>query len=167
MSATPLAPNNVYYSAYYKGSGGSWTRIAMHSIDVPQAAMMPEKGEQVLNGDVQGAVVTKRPLPTGSIVVSDIQATATSYTLRDAVLGINGGSAVTPVNAAITRTVPSECRLFDMKVVCNAQEIGGQSFYDIFTGVEFQIPATAAGADTGNTMTIPIMVWGTCTRTNL
>lgn len=167
MSSTPLAPNSVYYSAFYKGSGGTWTRIAMHSIDVPQAAIPPEKGEQVLNGDVQGAIVTKRPLPTGAIVVSDIQATATSYSLRDAVLGINGGSAVTPVNASIARTVPSECRLLDLKVVCNAAEIGGQSFYDICTGVEFQIPPTAAGADTGNTMSVPLVVWGTITRTNL
>lgn len=166
MSATPLAPNSVYYSAYYRGSGGSWIRIAAQKVRAPQAATMVEKAEQVLNGDPQGAITTKRPLATGSITLSDIQATATSYTVRDAVLGINGGSALTPVNASITRTVTSECRLFDLKVVCNAAEIGGQSYYDICTGVEFQIPMTASDADTGDTMEVPLVLWGTVTRTN-
>lgn len=164
MSSIPLAPNTLLYSAYWRGSGESWQRIAAMAIVAPQA-MVPERAEQVLMGDVQGALLTKRPLPTGSITLSDIQATATSHTIRDAVLGINGGSAHTPVNASIARTVPSETRLFDLKIVVDAREAGGQSYYDVFTGVEWGIPANAALADTGNTMEVPLTVWGTITRT--
>ena len=164
MSSNQLAPNSLLYSAFWRESAGAWQQIAMHNIAVPRA-MRTENAEQVLNGDVQGQLVVKRPISTGSITLSAIQARATSYTIVDAVLAINGGSATTPVNASIARTVPAEIRLFDLKVVHNGREIAGSNWYEIMTGVEWQIPATDAAADSGNTLEVPIIVWGTITRT--
>lgn len=167
MSATPLALNNVLMSAYWRASGGSWNRIAMHAISPPAKSPMPERVEQVLNGDVQGCLVTKRPLPTGTMTISDIPTTASSVSLQDAVRGINNGASLTPVNASITRTVGGETRLFDLKIDYNAREAGGQSYYEIMTGVEFQFPANPANDDSGNRYEVPLVVWGDITRTNL
>lgn len=168
--SVPTGPNIGQQSHYYRGSGGGgWV-----AISTPSAATKPAKKSAVIEVEkgragqrIAGHATDIDPAMEGTITVRDIQPTATDYTLRDAVLGINGGDAVTPTNDSASYPVSTRARLLDYRIVTDQSDMRGGVWEDIYLATEFKFEAGPAESATGATLEVPLVVHGAHTRSQV
>tara|TARA_R110000868_G_scaffold43188_1_gene145721 strand:+ start:632 stop:1126 length:495 start_codon:yes stop_codon:yes gene_type:complete len=153
-----LAPNGNYSSYEYAGLDGVFRPLIVTAASTPQA-MQIEKEDQTVRGNVRGALKKSQPLPTGSLTMLDIAPTPTSYTPRQHVVEGLGGFNGT--NSTLTLDVDTSDRLVTIKQTWNNTNLQMPSYYVLWTGVDLMFPASPSEADSGNTLEVPIKIYGT------
>lgn len=152
-----IAPNGNYWRFEYAGADGLYKPIAVTAAARP-ITVQPDLVDQVVRGQITGAVFTMQPIAEGSITILDISPTPTTYTMRQEI--VDGAGGFTGTNSTITRTVDSDIRLVSLRATCNMRNLQTPSFYIVYTGVECHFPKSPAEADTGNTLEVALKVYG-------
>lgn len=154
-----LAPNGNYIRWSYAGADGTFLPLSVISVSEPLTMQVPIV-QQVVRTDIVGGLVSgPTPLPKGTITIMNIQATATTSTPYNRIVG--GADGFTGTNNTLTRTVDTNFRLVTLRKTVDVVSIQGQSFYQDFTGAELRFPEGVAEAETGNTLEVQIAnVWG-------
>lgn len=162
--APPPTENQI--SVFYRGAGGSWLPVAVKvaGIAVPKAKS-PKIESEMNYGEVISAHVTEYPLPTGKMTAYNITPRAGAFQLRDAVLGINGGEAITPTNDTISRPVDSNLRLVDLKFETDQGATRGGLLVEVMTGVHCDFSSDLSTSPTVSTYDVTLTVYGTITVT--
>lgn len=155
-----LAPNGNYIRWSYAGANGVFLPLQVMAASEPLLMQVPLAQQAVRTEIVGGVVSGPAPLPTGTLTIMNIQATATTSTPYKRIVG--GADGFTGTNNTLTRTVDTDVRLVTLRKTVNLKNIQGQSYYEDFTGAELRFPANVAEAETGNTLEVTIAnVWGT------
>lgn len=157
-----VAPNTKQVDLEWRESGGDWQPVAFKTETLNLPFKLTPTTEIDMNGGYRISVhVTEfEPLPTGSVELYGITPTATTYSLRDAVLNENGGSAATPTNATATIIVDSAVRCFDLRATIDQGSTRGGVYRVTMTAVEIQFAAGPKPSPTGWTYDAALRVHG-------
>lgn len=152
-----IASNGNYWRYEYAGADGLFKPIPVTAASRP-ITVQPDLVDQTVRGQITGAVFTMQPIAEGSLTMLDIAPTATSYTMQQEI--VDGAGGFTGTNGTITRTIDSAVRLVTIRATCNMRNLQAAPYYILYTGVECHFPKSPAEADTGNTMEVPLKVYG-------
>lgn len=152
-----LAPNGNYARYEYAGLDGVWRPLIVTAAAEPQQ-MQIEKEDQTVRGITRGALMKSQPLPSGSLTMLNLPPTPTSYTPRQHIVEGLGGFQGT--NSTLTLDVDTSDRLVSIRQTWNLTNLQTASYYVLWTGVDMMFPSSPSEADSGNTLEVPIKIYG-------